>query len=189
MAETDRQAPLARLWDYAAGYRKRIVLASIYSFLNKAVDLAPPFLIGHGDRRGRQRQGDSFLGSLRYRGPKGTNRRHRRDHLRDLERSSRCSSTCSGVEWRNLAQNDPARSAQSTPMQHIQELDVVILRGPQSSGDLMAVLNDDVNQLERFLDIGANEVIQLLTTVVLIGASVLHHRPLGGVAGIPPDPR
>ena len=35
----------------------------------------------------------------------------------------------------------------------------------------MAVLNDDVNQLERFLDIGANEVIQLLTTVVLIGAA------------------
>jgi ATP-binding cassette subfamily B protein len=34
----------------------------------------------------------------------------------------------------------------------------------------MAVLNDDVNQLERFLDVGANEVIQLGTTVILIGA-------------------
>jgi ATP-binding cassette subfamily B protein len=34
----------------------------------------------------------------------------------------------------------------------------------------MAILNDDVNQLERFLDTGANEVLQVLTTVVLIGA-------------------
>ena len=34
----------------------------------------------------------------------------------------------------------------------------------------MSVLNDDVNQLERFLDIGANEVLQVVTTVIVIGA-------------------
>ena len=34
----------------------------------------------------------------------------------------------------------------------------------------MAVLNDDVNQLERFLDIGANELLQVSTTVLTIGA-------------------
>src|SRR3546814_2204324 len=33
----------------------------------------------------------------------------------------------------------------------------------------MAVLNDDVNQLERFLDFGANEVILTATNVVLVG--------------------
>lgn len=35
----------------------------------------------------------------------------------------------------------------------------------------MAVVNDDVNQLERFLDVGPNDVIQLATTVVLIGVT------------------
>jgi ATP-binding cassette subfamily B protein len=40
----------------------------------------------------------------------------------------------------------------------------------QPTGNLMAILNDDVNQLERFLDTGANEVLQVLTTVILIGA-------------------
>jgi ATP-binding cassette subfamily B protein len=33
----------------------------------------------------------------------------------------------------------------------------------------MSVLNDDINQLERFLDIGANDILQVLTTVVAIG--------------------
>ncbi len=40
----------------------------------------------------------------------------------------------------------------------------------RSSGQLMAVLNDDVNQLERFLDVGANDIIQVSTTVLAIGA-------------------
>ncbi|MBE2224209.1 MAG: ABC transporter ATP-binding protein, partial [Anaerolineae bacterium] len=51
---------------------------------------------------------------------------------------------------------------------HTQRLDMAFFE-ERSSGGLMAVLNDDVNQLERFLDIGANEIIQLLTTIVVIG--------------------
>lgn len=74
-----------------------------------------------------------------------------------------------GVAWRNLAQSIQHDLRVDT-YDHLQELDVSYFEN-RSSGDLMAVLNDDVNQLERFLDIGANEVIQLLTTVVLIGAA------------------
>ena len=33
----------------------------------------------------------------------------------------------------------------------------------------MAVLNDDVNQLERFLDVGANQMILTISNVVLVG--------------------
>ena len=33
----------------------------------------------------------------------------------------------------------------------------------------MSILNDDINQLERFLDVGANDLIQVLTTVIVIG--------------------
>jgi ATP-binding cassette subfamily B protein len=43
----------------------------------------------------------------------------------------------------------------------------------RSTGRLMAVLNDDINQLERFLDRGANEVLQVITTVMLIGEPFL----------------
>lgn len=33
----------------------------------------------------------------------------------------------------------------------------------------MSVLNDDVNQLERFLDMGANEVLQITTNAIVVG--------------------
>lgn len=39
----------------------------------------------------------------------------------------------------------------------------------RSTGGLLSILNDDINQLERFLDIGANDIIQVVTTVVVIG--------------------
>jgi ATP-binding cassette subfamily B protein len=33
----------------------------------------------------------------------------------------------------------------------------------------MSVLNNDINQLERFLDVGANDILQVTTTVLVIG--------------------
>ena len=41
-------------------------------------------------------------------------------------------------------------------------------------GDLLAIMNDDVNQLERFLDKGANDLLQVTTTVVVVGAVFLY---------------
>ena len=48
----------------------------------------------------------------------------------------------------------------------------------KSSGRLMAILNDDVNQLERFLDTGANKLLQTATTVIVIGGTFLYISPL-----------
>ncbi|MHC5833479.1 MAG: ABC transporter transmembrane domain-containing protein, partial [Nostoc sp.] len=41
----------------------------------------------------------------------------------------------------------------------------------RSTGGLMSILSDDINQLERFLDGGANDIIQVSATVVIIGAA------------------
>ncbi|MGI9665487.1 MAG: ABC transporter ATP-binding protein [Acidimicrobiia bacterium] len=163
----ESKVPLRRLWNYAAGYRKRIVLASTYSFLNKAVDLAPPFLIGMAVDVVANGS-DSLLGNLGIEDPKMqivfiailTFIIWSLESLFEY---------LLGVEWRNLAQNIQ-HDLRIDTYEHIQELDVEYFEN-RSTGDLMAVLNDDVNQLERFLDIGANEVIQLLTTVILIGAA------------------
>lgn len=161
------QSPLRRLWNYASGYRKRIIIASIWSFLNKAVDLAPPFLIGMAIDV-VVNQGDSLLGRIGIEDPK-------------MQIVVIAALTfviwileslfefLYGVEWRNLAQSIQHDLRVDT-YSHMQELDVEYFED-RPTGDLMAVLNDDVNQLERFLDIGANEVIQLLTTVVLIGTA------------------
>jgi ATP-binding cassette subfamily B protein len=55
-----------------------------------------------------------------------------------------------------------------------------------STGRLMAILNDDINQLERFLDQGANEILQLITTVLAVGGAMVLLSPMvAGVAFIP----
>ena len=59
---------------------------------------------------------------------------------------------------------------------HIQNLEMEWF-GEQSKGELMSILNDDINQLERFLDKGANEILQVSTTVVIIGAIFLYISP------------
>jgi ATP-binding cassette subfamily B protein len=41
----------------------------------------------------------------------------------------------------------------------------------QSKGVLMSVLSDEVNQLERFLDVGAKDIIQVVKTIVIISSS------------------
>lgn len=72
------------------------------------------------------------------------------------------------VLWRNLAQ-DLQHELRTTAYAHVQNLDLAYFED-RSSGGLVAVLNDDVNQLERFLNGGANDLIQVLVTVLACGA-------------------
>ena len=46
-----------------------------------------------------------------------------------------------------------------------------------NTGRLLSILNDDINQLERFLDHGANEIIQLFVSVIIIGGTMLWVAP------------
>ena len=142
-----------------------MILASTWSFLNKAVDIAPPFLIGMAVDVVANGSG-SLLGQLGIEDPK----------MQILVIALLTFVIWSleslfeyllSVGWRNLAQSIQ-HDLRIDTYEHLQELDVAYFED-RPSGDLMAVLNDDINQLERFLDIGANEVIQLATTVLLIG--------------------
>ena len=162
-----QDAPLTRLWYYARPYRLRITTAALWSFLNKAMDIAPPFLIGMAVDV-VVRQEDSFLASLGIEDP--------RAQLVVLAAITfvvwaleSIFEYLQGVAWRNLAQT-VQHDLRIDTYAHVQGLEIGFFED-RRSGDLMAVLNDDVNQLERFLDIGANEVIQLFTTVLLIGIS------------------
>ena len=161
------EAPLGRLWNYAQPYRSRIVTATLWSFLNKAMDIAPPFLIGMAIDVVVRRE-DSFLASLGITDP--------RTQLVVLAAITfvvwaleSLFEYLLGVAWRNLAQTIQ-HDLRVDSYAHMQDLELGFFED-RRSGDLMAVLNDDVNQLERFLDVGANEVIQMFTTVVLIGTA------------------
>lgn len=169
--ETDR--PLGRLWRYASDHRRHVIVATIWSVLNKATDLAPPMLIGAAVDIA-VRQENSVLASFGLTTP--------RSQLVMLAGISfviwmleSIFEYLLGVAWRNLAQTiqhelrlDAYTRMQTLELRYFED---------RPTGDLMAVLNDDVNQLERFLDSGANDMLQVLTTVVLIGATFFYLAP------------
>jgi ATP-binding cassette subfamily B protein len=73
-----------------------------------------------------------------------------------------------GVLWRNLAQTVQHELRLDT-FAHVQRQGMGWFDERQK-GDILAILNDDINQLERFLDKGANDLLQVSTTVVVVGA-------------------
>lgn len=160
------QAPLKRLWRYATNHRRRIVVASAWSFLNKAVDIAPPLLIGAAVDI-VVRQDESFLAQLGVTTPRAQLVLLTIVTLVIWVLESLFEYLL-GIEWRNLAQSIQHELRVDT-YSHLQGLEMSYFED-RESGDLLAILNDDVNQLERFMDHGANDIIQVSTTVVLIGA-------------------
>ena len=178
------QTPLRRLLRYAAPHRAVIVRASTFSVLNKLFDLAPPILIGIAIDVVVKRE-DSFLAS---RGIESV------DH--QLLALAIMTFVIWGLEslfeylyaitWRSLAQT----------IQHSMRLDAfgrltdLELRWfeDRSTGGVMSVLSDDVNQLERFLDGGANNLIQVVTTVVLVSLLFFGVSPSVAIFAMVPMP-
>jgi len=170
--------PLPRLLSHLRGQRRRVALAAGCSVLNKVFDLAPPLLIGAAVDVVVERE-DSLLAGLGYAEP-----------AEQLVVLGAITVLVWGLEslfeylyawlWRNLAQ-DVQHELRLEAYRHIQDLDLAWF-ADQSRGGLMAVLNDDVNQLERFLDGGANDLIQVGTTVVVVGAIFFAVSP--GVAAL-----
>ncbi len=179
-----RTSPLRRLWRYADPYRRRVGWATLHSVLNKLFDLAPPLLIGLAVDVVAN-QGDSFLERLGF-----TTQRSQIVGIALITFAVWAFESLfeflHRVSWRNLAQ-DLEHDLRLDAYAHVQELEHAWFQR-RSTGDLMAVLNDDVNQLERFLDIGANEIIQVLTTVVAVGTIFFLLDPTVAVLAIAPMP-
>jgi ATP-binding cassette subfamily B protein len=157
--------PLQRLLHYGRNYRRQIWQAIACSILNKIFDLAPPVLIGVAvDVVVNQK--DSLIAQL---GIKDTFGQFLILSVLTviiwiLESAFEYAY---GRLWRNLSQTIE-HQLRLDAYQHLQNLELAYFE-ERSTGGLMSILSDDINQLERFLDIGANEVIQVITTVVVIG--------------------
>ena len=157
--------PLRRLLGHLAPQRSLVITAVSCSVLNKLFDLAPPVLIGLAVDvvvRGQQSVlADFGIASV----------------SQQLWVLALLTFVIWGAEslfeylydvlWRNLAQATQHR-LRLEAYDHLQQLELAFFE-QDSSGRLMAVLNDDINQLERFLDRGANQLLQLLTTVLVVG--------------------
>ncbi|CCQ58859.1 ATP-binding protein of ABC transporter [Crocosphaera watsonii WH 0003] len=157
---------MQRLLQYGKTYRNLIWQAVTCSVINKIFDLAPPVLIGAAVDVVVNQQ-DSFIGKL------GVN-----DVFNQLLILSFLSIIVWGLEslfqytyerlWRNLAQNIQ-HNLRLDAYGHLQELELAYFE-ERNTGLLLSILNDDINQLEHFLDVGANEILQVMTTVVIVGA-------------------
>tara|TARA_B100000900_G_scaffold202191_1_gene171396 strand:+ start:7763 stop:9544 length:1782 start_codon:yes stop_codon:yes gene_type:complete len=176
--------PLARLISQLREHRGTIILASICSILNKFWDLAPPVLIGMAVDVVAMRE-ESFLGELGWSDP--------RDQFLILVALTVVIWVLESlfeyfyaVLWRNLAQT-AQHELRMSAYQHIQDLEMRWF-SQQTTGGLMAIMNDDVNQLERFLDQGATDLLQVATTVVVVGGIMFLIAPEVAILALIPVP-
>ena len=162
------QSPLQRLISSLESQRLLVLAATGSSFLNKLFDLAPPVLIGLAVDVIVQEQ-SSWLARLGFISvPSQLGLLGALSFL--IWSAESLFEYLYGILWRNLAQTTQHR-LRLQAYDHLQKLEMAFFEA-DNSGRLMAVLNDDINQLERFLDHGANEILQLITTVVLIGVAM-----------------
>jgi ATP-binding cassette, subfamily B, bacterial len=178
-------APLARLWQHARRHHGRTVLASVVTVLNTLFDLAPPFLIGMAVDIVVVRE-DSMIGRL-------FGVTDLRDQLLVLGAITiavwvleSATDYAADLLWRNLAQTIE-HELRIDAYRHVQALDLAAFED-RSTGGLMAVLNDDINQLERFLDKGADQIIHIATAMAVIGGAYLIFAPGIGVLAVLPIP-
>ena len=168
------QSNLRHLFVYSQQQKTKTKRGIVYSILNKLFDLAPPVLIGiaidivvEGN--------ESFLASVGI-----PDRRRQLVILAILTfiiwGLESLFDYLSAVTWRGISQ-DIEHNLRTETFENVLSLDMKYFEN-KSSGRLMAILNDDVNQLERFLDTGANKLLQTATTVIVIGGTFLYISPL-----------
>ncbi|MDZ7651896.1 MAG: ABC transporter ATP-binding protein [Burkholderiaceae bacterium] len=158
--------PLRRLFGYARSYRRDVRLATFYCVANKFFDVLPELLIGVAvDVVVNQKA--SFLARLGVVDP-----------MQQLLLLTALTAAIwlleswteylSELKWRNLAQ-DLQHVARIDAYGHAQKLQMDWFERNRS-GHLLSVLNEDVNQMERFLNNGASDLIQVFVGSLMVGA-------------------
>jgi ATP-binding cassette subfamily B protein len=158
--------PLGALWQRYRQYRLRFIAAITMSTLNKVADIAPELLIGAAVDvvvRGEESFTATVLGV-----------QSRAEQLVWLAIINvvvwlveSATEYAADLLWRGLAQG-VEHDLRVEVYDHVQRLDLS-WHERRSSGSTLATLNDDVNQLERFLDVGAPAILQTLLNVIFVG--------------------
>jgi ATP-binding cassette, subfamily B, bacterial len=176
MADSPRSssiAPLRQVIAYGANYRSATNQAIVASITNKIFDIAPEVLIAAAVDVVVQKQ-QSFLAKLGF--------VDITQQLLVLTGVTIAIWVAESVSqyiatrlWRGLAQNIQ-HEMRIAAYGHLQEMDLAFFEN-SNTGNLMSILNDDINQLERFLNGGANELIQLIVSVLAIGGAFFFLTP------------
>lgn len=181
--------PLKRLLRYANNYRSDFQLATLYSVLNKFFDVLPEVLIGvavdivvNGEKSFLARE---ILGQFGI-----TQTWHQLILLGALNAIIWMGESwfeyllC--LRWRKLAQN-LQHDLRLDAYDHVQKLDMAYFEN-QRTGNLMSVMNEDINQMERFLNGGANQIIQVICSSIMVSTVFFVLQPKLAVIALLPVP-
>ena len=158
--------------------------ASFCSIMNKLFDIMPEILIGFAVDLVIKKQ-DSFIASLGFESP--------------ISQITILSITTFfiwlfesifqylySISWRGIAQS-VEHDVRLDAYSHVQNLDLQ-WHETQRVGNLTSILNDDVNQLERFLDSGINDIIQIFISTITIGIVFYYISPTIAIVSTLPVP-
>ncbi|MEM9804580.1 MAG: ABC transporter ATP-binding protein, partial [Cyanobacteria bacterium P01_D01_bin.56] len=169
--------PLLRLFYYSKSYRLQVSGAVSCSILNTISDLAPPYLIGIAidvvvkpDSSLISQFGITNLTSQLAIASGLTLLIWSLESLTEYGYSRL---------WRNLAQT-LQHELRVDAYSHLQNLELSYLED-RSTGMVLSILNDDINQLERFLNYGAHDILRFFTTILIVGSTFIALAP--GVSG------
>lgn len=181
--------PLKKLFGYANNYRHDFRLATLYSILNKFFDILPEVLIGvavdivvNGEK--------SFLAKQVLGGFGITDTWHQLILLGALNvliwGGESWFEYLLSLRWRKLAQN-LQHDLRLDTYSHVQKLEMAYFEN-QRTGNLMSILSEDINQMERFLNGGANQIIQVVCSSVMVSAVFFSLQPSLAVISLLPVP-
>ena len=181
--------PLRKLYDYASQYRRDFVMGSIYSVLNKFFDIMPEVLIGVAvDIVVNQEK--SFLAREILSDYGITSTWHQLLFLAALNvliwGGESLTEYLHHLRWRNLAQR-LQHDMRLDAYDHVQRLTLSYFEN-RKTGNLMSILNDDINQMERFLNTGANEIIQVFCSSIMVSAVFFVLQPTIALVALLPIP-
>jgi ATP-binding cassette subfamily B protein len=177
--------PMTRLMRYLGNYKKSVTFSVASSVANKIFDLMPPFLTAWIIDTAAG-QTPSWIGS--------------RTGISDawsviiflIILTVIIFSLESLFEWwlkkgfMRLAQRVQHDLRMDT-YRHLQRRELAFFE-EQRTGNLMSILNDDINQLERFLNGSFNEIIQLITLFAFAGWALCSVSLELGLIGMVPVP-
>ncbi len=157
--------PMHRLFVYTRRYQRNLVWSVFYSFCNKLLDLAPPVLVGWAvDTVNRQApafiqawSGEELWSAAALLGVLGF-------LIFGFESVFQWLYTLGFARMAQNVQHDLRGEVYA----HMQGREMSFFEGHRL-GETMAILNDDINQLERFLNTVFNDIVQIVSLFFIAG--------------------
>jgi len=177
-------ATFIAFFSYARPWRSKILFASFCSIMNKIFDISPEILIGIYVDLVVQRE-QSFIAQLGFDSIES--------QITLLAVLTFIIWACESifeylysVQWKNIAQGIE-HDIRIDSYSHVQNLDLEWYE-KQKTGNITAILNDDVNQLERFLNTGFNDILQIIVSSIAIGFVFFYISPFIALFAVCPVP-